>query len=262
VFVGISTAEDFGTQIRQIYHFTPVPGGEILLRVGFSANLQTMPADIVEEVQARNLQMLEQNFREDETIWKYKRYLISPVLCQGDGPFGVLRRWTRQFYPVHSDVRGETTTRSAVQEIETAADITYADVEGPASESEQGTPPTSTNRGFPPSHTGTPLTVHDTIFKQLPASFNAAATKGREFVIQYYIRGDAGGKYFVSVRDGVCTPAEGEHSTPSVTVSVNADDWLQINAGTLKRAKAFLTGRLKVGGDMALAYQLDQIFRS
>jgi len=50
--------------------------------------------------------------------------------------------------------------------------------------------------------------------------------------------------------------------SPSVTVSVNADDWLKINAGTLNRAKAFPTGRLKVGGDMALAYQLDQIFRS
>ena len=104
--------------------------------------------------------------------------------------------------------------------------------------------------------------IRATFFERLPATFNAAAASGREFVIQYDLYGDFGGKYFVEVRNGTCSPAEGEHSAPTIRVSGDASDWLKINSGALDRTKAFLTGRLKVKGDMALAMRLGDIFRN
>ncbi len=37
---------------------------------------------------------------EDIPIWENKKYLDRPVLCDGDGPIGLLRRWGKQFYTV------------------------------------------------------------------------------------------------------------------------------------------------------------------
>ncbi len=37
--------------------------------------------------------------KQDFDIWQHKRYLPRPALAKGDGPIGIYRRWTRQFYP-------------------------------------------------------------------------------------------------------------------------------------------------------------------
>lgn len=36
---------------------------------------------------------------QDFEIWKHKVYIDPPVVAKGDGPIGVYRRWTKQFYP-------------------------------------------------------------------------------------------------------------------------------------------------------------------
>jgi putative sterol carrier protein len=104
--------------------------------------------------------------------------------------------------------------------------------------------------------------IRATFFERLPTKFDPVAASGRDFVIQYELFGDIGGKYFVEVRNGACSPSVGEHPAPTVRVSADADDWLKINSGALNRTKAFLTGRLRVKGDMALAMQLGNIFRT
>ena len=41
---------------------------------------------------------LEKQMSEDIPIWENKKYYAQPLLCDGDGPFGVYRRWMRQFF--------------------------------------------------------------------------------------------------------------------------------------------------------------------
>ena len=41
---------------------------------------------------------LKAGFEDDIRIWENKLYRETPVLCDGDGPIGQLRRWYRQFY--------------------------------------------------------------------------------------------------------------------------------------------------------------------
>jgi hypothetical protein len=35
---------------------------------------------------------------QDIPIWEHKVYFDRPVLCDGDGPIGLFRKWSRQFY--------------------------------------------------------------------------------------------------------------------------------------------------------------------
>ena len=39
------------------------------------------------------------NLLEDAPIWKRKRFVGKPTLCDGDGPIPELRVWMRQFFP-------------------------------------------------------------------------------------------------------------------------------------------------------------------
>jgi phenylpropionate dioxygenase-like ring-hydroxylating dioxygenase large terminal subunit len=41
---------------------------------------------------------LEKQMSEDIPIWENKAYFTRPLLCDGDGQFGVYRRWMRQFF--------------------------------------------------------------------------------------------------------------------------------------------------------------------
>jgi len=41
---------------------------------------------------------IERQFGQDIPIWENKIHLERPVLCDGDGPIGELRRWAKQFY--------------------------------------------------------------------------------------------------------------------------------------------------------------------
>lgn len=41
---------------------------------------------------------LKRGFEDDIRIWENKIYRDPPVLCDGDGPIGKLRKWYRQFY--------------------------------------------------------------------------------------------------------------------------------------------------------------------
>jgi phenylpropionate dioxygenase-like ring-hydroxylating dioxygenase large terminal subunit len=42
---------------------------------------------------------LEKQMGEDIVIWEHKKYWDKPLLCDGDGPIPVYRRWMRQFFP-------------------------------------------------------------------------------------------------------------------------------------------------------------------
>ncbi|HIF63819.1 MAG TPA: aromatic ring-hydroxylating dioxygenase subunit alpha [Deltaproteobacteria bacterium] len=42
---------------------------------------------------------IERQYSQDVPIWENKRHLAKPILCDGDGPIGLLREFYQQFYP-------------------------------------------------------------------------------------------------------------------------------------------------------------------
>jgi 3-ketosteroid 9alpha-monooxygenase subunit A len=44
------------------------------------------------------LENVKAGFEDDLHIWEHKVYRDPPVLCDGDGPIGKMRRWYRQFF--------------------------------------------------------------------------------------------------------------------------------------------------------------------
>jgi putative sterol carrier protein len=99
-----------------------------------------------------------------------------------------------------------------------------------------------------------------TFFDRLPTAFRPEAAAGLRSVFGFELAGDGGGQWHVAVADGRCDVQTGEAREPQVIVRAAAADWLAIVNGGLDPATAFMTGRLRVRGDMGLAYRLRDLF--
>ena len=98
------------------------------------------------------------------------------------------------------------------------------------------------------------------IFDAMPAAFNADKAAGMKAVYQWDITGDGGGKWNAEIADGAISVNEGENASPNITITVSASDWLDITNGKLDGQMAFMSGKLKVKGDMSLAMKMKTLF--
>jgi len=54
--------------------------------------------DVTKTVGRAFIAEIERQLNQDIPIWENKRYVNPPLLCDGDGPIGMFRKWARQFY--------------------------------------------------------------------------------------------------------------------------------------------------------------------
>ncbi len=79
--------------------------------------------------------------------------------------------------------------------------------------------------------------------------------------ILFDLSGDNGGFYWIKIADGAATTGLGEVGDPTMIVKASADDWHAVATGQLNAMQAFMTGKLKILGDMGLAMKMQTIFR-
>jgi len=104
-------------------------------------------------------------------------------------------------------------------------------------------------------------TVKET-FDLMGTRFKAANAAGVNKTIQYDITGDGGGTWHAVIKDGTCTVNSGAASDPQLTVTMSSSDWLDMTAGKLNGQMAFMSGKLKLKGDMGLAMKLASLFQA
>ena len=98
------------------------------------------------------------------------------------------------------------------------------------------------------------------IFDGMAGSFQPDKAVGVTAVIQYDITGEGGGKWYADIGDGKCAVVEGAHETPKMTITIDAQDWVDMITGKLDGQQAFMTGKLKIKGDMSLAMKMGNFF--
>lgn len=99
------------------------------------------------------------------------------------------------------------------------------------------------------------------IFESMPASFQKDAAADLNVSILFDITGEGGGQWLVAIQDGELSITEAGHEDPTLTLTVTAQDYLDISNGKLNPQLAFMTGRLKASGDMRLAMKMPQLFK-
>ena len=96
------------------------------------------------------------------------------------------------------------------------------------------------------------------IIEQMNSKFNAGAAAGLDLVFQFNI--EDGGVYHLVVNDGTCSIVEGENDDANVTLIMNTETFQGIASGDTDGMQAFMSGQLKVEGDMMLATKLGELF--
>ena len=102
-------------------------------------------------------------------------------------------------------------------------------------------------------------TVKET-FDNMGSRFRADKAAGVNATIQYDITGDQGGTWHAVIKDGACAVNAGAAATPNLTLSMSSQDWLDMIGGKLSGQMAFMSGKLKLKGDMGLAMKLGSMF--
>ena len=98
------------------------------------------------------------------------------------------------------------------------------------------------------------------LFEQMPSVYNPAAAAGMNKTFQWNITGDEAGVWAVKITNGQGEVIPGGVEKPDVTFTISDKDWLAITEGKLDGMNAFMTGKLKVSGDMMLAMKLQSLF--
>jgi putative sterol carrier protein len=98
------------------------------------------------------------------------------------------------------------------------------------------------------------------VFGKFPQSFNAKAAKTLDAVFQFDISGENGGNWNVIIKDGTCQVNQGKHSGPTVTLTMSEETWLAMVNKQLNGMQAFMSGKLKVSGDIMLAQRIPDLF--
>src|SRR5215470_6338939 len=99
------------------------------------------------------------------------------------------------------------------------------------------------------------------IFDQMAANLNADAAKGMNATIQFNLSGDNGGQWYVAIKDGKADVQQGTAPSANMTLSMTAQDYVDMITGKLNGQMAFMSGKLKISGDMGLAMKLQSLFK-
>ncbi|MCU0496949.1 MAG: SCP2 sterol-binding domain-containing protein [Anaerolineae bacterium] len=98
------------------------------------------------------------------------------------------------------------------------------------------------------------------IFPGMVQNFRPDKAEGVNAVIQFDLSGDNGGLYWVAIEDGQCTTGEGQADSPRMTIKAKADDYFAVATGQANVMQSFMSGKIKVQGDMSLAMKMASFF--
>lgn len=90
--------------------------------------------------------------------------------------------------------------------------------------------------------------------------FRPEAADGLTAIYQLELTGDQGGLWHLTIADGACQLEDGPGKAPDVAITMSQEDWHALIAGQLDAFSAFLSGKLQVEGDLALATRLQTLF--
>jgi putative sterol carrier protein len=106
------------------------------------------------------------------------------------------------------------------------------------------------------------MATFDEIKLQLENSFNSDGAQGIEATIQLNI--DDLTNFYVDIKNGELIIEEGKHDSPGLTLTFDTFDTVtKIFSGDQAAAmQAFMQGKVKFDGDMALGQKLGSVFKA
>ena len=105
----------------------------------------------------------------------------------------------------------------------------------------------------------TPQEIFDEMGSRLEQ--DSSKIQGMNATYQFDLTGDDGGQWYATVADGSGKIAQGTAENPNITITMASSDFVDLAQGKLDGTMAFMSGKLKIKGDMGLAMKLQNVLR-
>jgi putative sterol carrier protein len=105
----------------------------------------------------------------------------------------------------------------------------------------------------------TPDDIFTEINNRLQADPSKAGNSNAAY--QFDLTGDSGGQYHIVFGDGRGEAGSGAVDNPNITITMAANDMVDMVSGKLDPTMAFMSGKIKIKGDMGLAMKLQSILQ-
>ena len=103
------------------------------------------------------------------------------------------------------------------------------------------------------------LTITE-LMERMPDAFVPEKAEGVDASIQFHFTGEEASDWYVTIKDGACTPSEGLVDDPTLGLTVASQDYIDMVSGKLDAMAAFMQGKLKLQGDINLAMKMVGFF--
>jgi putative sterol carrier protein len=99
------------------------------------------------------------------------------------------------------------------------------------------------------------------IIEAMPGAFLPAKAGSTKALIQLNLTGEDGGQWVIDVANGVCQVRQEAAPKPDVTVTMPSDDFAGLYTNQTNPMQAFMSGKIKVSGNVGLVMQLMNWFK-
>lgn len=98
------------------------------------------------------------------------------------------------------------------------------------------------------------------IFDNVEERFQSDKADGVNMSLVFDLSGENGGQWSVVVNDGKCDVSKGTTDNPDATIKMDADDYVAMTRGDLNPMMAFMSGKVKVDGDINSVMKFQSLF--
>lgn len=101
------------------------------------------------------------------------------------------------------------------------------------------------------------------LFKKIESHLNEELVKRTNAIFHFNVKGDEAGIWYLNLKDGSGSCGKGDGGvTPEATLTMEANHFFDMFSGKLKASSAFMTGKLKISGDLPKAMKLEKLMGS
>ena len=101
------------------------------------------------------------------------------------------------------------------------------------------------------------------IFTSLQAMINGDIVQKINGFYVFHLKGKEAGTWFLDLKNGPGAVGQGDggNDKPDVVMTMTSDNFAKMFSGKLKPSSAFMTGKLKIKGDMTMAIKLEKLMK-
>ena len=98
------------------------------------------------------------------------------------------------------------------------------------------------------------------IFEKMPTAFLPEKATNVTATIQLELTGEGAGDWILKVDNGAISVNPGQTTTPNLTLTMAASDYVSLSRGEADPMNLFMAGKIKLQGDMTLAMKFPEMF--